>query len=380
MIHIQFLIVFNCFFFLRIFPSFFFFLRKINSHSTFYIFFRTIVLRMVKILYLFTILRKIARFIRISYIGKWMYVIMMRRKIIYGLIYTYNKKNITEWIWLRRFGRSVCWRCRCRWCWLVEWNAATAPIGRRAEVRSIAWLEPPVPGRASYGKLLRLCIVREAPKLQTACLRYFSPSVSSRFFPSCVGLLFVNTVIDSSLWFCFSTPPYIGFINRRTRVKFATPLFFSGSQVNDVNSTNLPTAAGCRYVLLLWLNSFVFRELSFYPVPFSLLFKDFSSTFCEIDSGDCLFSIKLVPGKCFFLFFFFNLFPIAISFFLFTFSTFLIYILYRVPRIYRVFIRDDERLFIAYNGTNKVKIFINFAIAIRSRTTDWCLRFRNPIM
>lgn len=58
-------------------------------------------------------------------------------------------------------------------------------------------------------------------------------------------------VIDSSLWFCFSTPPYIGFINRRTRVKFATPLFFSGSQVNDVNSTNLPTAAGCRYVLLL---------------------------------------------------------------------------------------------------------------------------------
>lgn len=45
--------------------------------------------------------------------------------------------------------------------------------------------------------------------------------------------------------------PYIGFINRRTRVKFATPLFFSGSQVNDVNSTNLPTAAGCRYVLLL---------------------------------------------------------------------------------------------------------------------------------
>lgn len=23
------------------------------------------------------------------------------------------------------------------------------------------------------------------------------------FFPSCVGLLFVNTVIDSSLWFCF---------------------------------------------------------------------------------------------------------------------------------------------------------------------------------
>lgn len=203
MIHIQFLIVFNCFFFLRIFPSFFFFLRKINSHSTFYIFFRTIVLRMVKILYLFTILRKIARFIRISYIGKWMYVIMMRRKIIYGLIYMYNKKNITEWIWLRRFGRSVCWRCRCRWCWLVEWNAATAPIGRRAEVRSIAWLEPPVPGRASYGKLLRLCIVREAPKLQTACLRYFSPSVSSRFFPSCVGLLFVNTVIDSSLWFCF---------------------------------------------------------------------------------------------------------------------------------------------------------------------------------
>lgn len=158
----------------------------------------------------------------------------MRRKIIYGLIYTYNKKNITEWIWLRRFGRSVCWRCRCRWCWLVEWNAATAPIGRRAEVRSIAWLEPPVPGRASYGKLLRLCIVREAPKLQTACLRYFSPSVSSRFFPSCVGLLFVNTVIDSSLWFCFSTPPYIGFVNRRTRVKFATPLFFSGSQRREL--------------------------------------------------------------------------------------------------------------------------------------------------
>lgn len=49
----------------------------------------------------------------------------------------------------------------------------------------------------------------------------------------------------------FFTPPYIGFVNRRTRVKFATPLFFSGSQVNDVNSTNLPTAAGCRYVLLL---------------------------------------------------------------------------------------------------------------------------------
>lgn len=41
-----------------------------------------------------------------------------------------------------------------------------APIGRRAEVRSIARLEPPVPGRASYGKLLRLRVVTfEAPKL-----------------------------------------------------------------------------------------------------------------------------------------------------------------------------------------------------------------------
>lgn len=53
------------------------------------------------------------------------------------------------------------------------------------------------------------------------------------FFPSCVGLLFVNTVIDSS-GSVFYPIVYIGFVNRRTRVKFATPLFFSSSQVNDV--------------------------------------------------------------------------------------------------------------------------------------------------
>lgn len=135
---------------------------------------------MVKI-YLFTILSKIAWFIYISYIRKWMYVIIMRRKIIYRLIYMYNKKNITEWIWLRRFGRSVCWRCRCRWCWLVEWNAATAPIGWRAEVRSIAWLEPPVPGRASYGKLLRLCIVRSTETANRVPTLLFAVR-SSRFF------------------------------------------------------------------------------------------------------------------------------------------------------------------------------------------------------
>ena len=44
-----------------------------------------------------------------------------------------------------------------------------APIGRRAKVRSIARLEPPVPGRASHGKLLRLRVATfEAPKLVRA--------------------------------------------------------------------------------------------------------------------------------------------------------------------------------------------------------------------
>lgn len=74
-----------------------------------------------------------------------------------------------------------------------------APIGRRAEVRSIARLEPPVPGRASHEKLLRLRVATfEAPKLVRAKQRAYIASRRSFPFsftfllPSCYSIIAVR--------------------------------------------------------------------------------------------------------------------------------------------------------------------------------------------
>lgn len=256
----------------------------------------------------------------------------------------------------------MCWRCRCRWFWLVEWNAATAPIGWRAwlEVRSIAWLEPPVPGRASYGKLLRLCIVRSCTETANRVPTLLFAVRSSRFFLP-VSAFFLWTRWSTRL-VLFFTPSYILVsLTVAPESSLRRRCFFPAVK----STTWLYESSDRRRVSL---RAFIVTELFcvprafVYPVPFLLLFKDFSSTFCEIDStGDCLFSIELiVPGKCFFFFFFsiLNSFPYCHFVDHSSFTTFFFRFLFTFCIVSLEFIAysyDDERLFIAVTEQKRSK-------------------------
>lgn len=156
----------------------------------------------------------------------------MKRKIIYRLIYMYYKKTLRNEF---DYGGLVVACVGDADVAGADWSSGTRRqrllVGARRCVRQLGsnLQYPAEPRTGNYFVYVSL----EAPKLQTSCLRYFSPSVLLVFSFLCRpsfcehGDRLVSLVL-------FFTPSYIGFVNRRTRVKFATPLFFSGSQVNDV--------------------------------------------------------------------------------------------------------------------------------------------------
>lgn len=166
----------------------------------------------------------------------------------------------------------------------------------------------------------------------------------------------MNTVIDSSLWFCFLPHRILVSLTVAPESSLRRRCFFPAVK----STTWLYESSDRRRVSL---RAFIVTELFcvprafVYPVPFLLLFKDFSSTFCEIDSGDCLFSIKLiVPGKCFFFFFKLIFFPLPFcwSFFFYVFYvSYLHFVSYssNLSRIHTI-----TNVVYSSNGTSKIKI------------------------
>lgn len=186
-----------------------------------------------------------------------------------------------------------------------------APIGRRAEVRSIARLEPPVPGRASHGKLLRLRVATfEAPKLVRAKQRAthcFSPSFPLFFTflpPSCRpsslstdgdipccsrarrdrDALFVPVPILVPVPFflrhihilvSLSVAPEIA-----RQVRDAVVFFRQSSRAARLYESLDRRRVSLRAFIVT--EPFCVPRAVVYPVPLLLLFEDFSSASCEI--------------------------------------------------------------------------------------------------
>lgn len=196
-----------------------------------------------------------------------------------------------------------------------------APIGRRAEVRSIARLEPPVPGRASHGKLLRLRVATfEAPKRAHIASRrpflfpsrFFLPRVvpsplsADRDIPFQASTTRSRRVVRSCSPILVPVPFFLRRIHILVSLSVAPEI---ARQVRDAvvffrqssRAARLYESLDRRRVSLrafIVTEPFCVPRAVVYPVPLLLLFEDFSSSAsCEIAPFTATFLVLL--GKCF---------------------------------------------------------------------------------